>query len=56
VQTLSKLLLASSAPVALGDYIEINDFRLRVVTIQPRYNVAGALDHYEVECETWEDV
>lgn len=45
---------ATVAPV-WGDIVVINGKVFRVKEIEPRYNVLGKLDHYEVDLEKAED-
>jgi hypothetical protein len=49
----AKLLFQSSSSVTRGDRIEVLGNRLRVMSVHPRFTVAGKLDHFEVELETW---
>ena len=51
IQASVRLLFPTFHKVAIGDKIEMLDVRLRVVAAFPRLDVAGKLDHYQVDCE-----
>lgn len=51
--SVSKILFPANLQIATGMKFEIAGFALRVTLVEPRYAVAGRLDHYEVDLEQW---
>jgi hypothetical protein len=49
----NRILLASTTAAAVDDQLEVAGYKIRVKSLQPRVNVLGAIDHYEVEGEVW---
>lgn len=47
------MLFPKRAGVLTGDRIEIQNFELRIIGLQPRWAVSGELDHYEATLEPW---
>lgn len=47
------LLLASNTKARIHDIIIVNGQALKIVGLQPRFNVAGKLDHYEATATIW---
>jgi hypothetical protein len=36
-----------------GDKVEIHGITLRIISVEPRIDVLGTLDHYESDLEAW---
>jgi hypothetical protein len=51
--SVSKILFPAHVVIANGYKFKIGAFTLKAVSIEPRYNVRGTIDHYEVEFEQW---
>lgn len=49
----NRILVASRTVAAIDDQLEVAGFKIRIKSMQPRFDVTGALDHYEVEGEVW---
>lgn len=49
----SKILFPSNVLPVKGDKFVIHGFSLRIVSIEPRVSIAGAVDHYECKLEIW---
>lgn len=49
----SKILFPASVNVKTGWKFEIAGIALRVMSVEPRFNVRGALDHYEADLQSW---
>lgn len=49
----SLILLASRTKAQIDDLIEIQGQTLRIMSMHPRFNVAGNLDHYEITASHW---
>lgn len=50
----SKILLMPTTTAELDDKLEVHGIAMRVISKWPRFDVAGRLDHYEVQGELWE--
>lgn len=48
---LSRILVPAKVLVNQGDEIDIGDFTLTVSSVWPRYNIAGKLDHWQVDLD-----
>jgi len=46
-------LFEKTSSVAVGDFIEIYNHKLKVVSCFPRYDVVGKFDHIQVEAQAW---
>jgi hypothetical protein len=44
-----RILVPVSVKITWGDLLFINDQQFKVSEVEPRYNVLGILDHYEVD-------
>jgi len=51
--TKAKILFAKDIQILVNDKITIEGFVMLVKSVQPRFNVYGDLDHYEVELDHW---
>lgn len=51
----ARLLVEPRAQLALGDILEFNGAQYRVVTIFPRYDMSGIVDHYQVDLAKWRE-
>lgn len=49
----SKILFPAHVRVGTGWKFEMDGYTLRVMTVEPRYNVRGALDHWEADLTAW---
>ena len=49
----TKLLVDARETVAIGDKVRLFGFTLVISGLEPRYDIYGALDHYEVDLEQW---
>lgn len=47
------ILVASNTKICMGAKIRIRATDLRVTYIQPKFDVSGSLDHYEVKGDIW---
>jgi hypothetical protein len=47
--TISRILVPAKTVVEQGDEIRIQGFALTVQSIWPRYNIAGRLDHWQLD-------
>lgn len=47
------ILAKPSTRINLDDKLIVMGHSLRVVDMTPRLTVAGKLDHYEINCESW---
>jgi hypothetical protein len=45
----SKILFLPGVDIRIGDKVDIHDFSLQVTGLHPRYNMAGRMDHLEVD-------
>jgi hypothetical protein len=48
----SEIIFPSTIKLKIDDKFSVAGFNMRVTSIGPRYNVAGQLDHYEVNLLT----
>lgn len=52
--TVSNVILLQANTVAvLRSKLEVSGVSMRIMSIFPRYDVSGKLDHYEVQGEVW---
>ena len=49
----NRILLRASTVADIDDQLNLLGFHIRIKSMQPRLNVMGQLDHYEVEGEVW---
>lgn len=49
----NKILLVKTTRAVLHSKLEVSGVTMRVLSMFPRYNVQGELDHYEVRGEAW---
>lgn len=49
----SILLMLPKEEIQIDNKVEVNGFTLKVVSVMPRYNVAGRLEHQEIGLEVW---
>ena len=49
----AKILFPGNVTITKQDRFEIAGITLRATKIQPRWSVAGILDHYEVDLMSW---
>ena len=49
----ARLLFSPKINLEIGDKVQINRVDLKVLGIFPRYTIAGALDHLQVDAELW---
>lgn len=49
------ILLGPRSKVAIGYVIKVEGYKLRVVGIQPRFDISGRLDHHEVNADIWKE-
>lgn len=49
----NKFLLDGKTTADLGDQLLAVGYKLKIVSMHPRFDVTGALDHYEAMCELW---
>lgn len=49
----AKILFEKGADINLNDQIEIAGILLRVISVEPRWNINGRLDHKEVDFFIW---
>lgn len=49
----SVILLPSSTQAQIDDIIIVSGYQLRINGMQPRFDVSGRLDHYEVNATMW---
>lgn len=55
-QSSGRILIDKRHKPATGDLVTFNDRVFRIKEVEPRYNVLGALDHYECDLEKSEDL
>lgn len=53
VQVASVILLTTKTAARRDDIIEVSGYKLRIVLMEPRYDVGGRLDHYEIHATMW---
>lgn len=53
LQVLAKFLLPPTTGARIDDLLEWQGDTLRISGKMPRYNLQGALDHYEIICTDW---
>lgn len=53
-QAYAVLLIHKKASVDNGDVISINGTEIQVTNVMPRFNVQGAIDHYQIEAKAWQ--
>ena len=49
----SRILFPASVQIKTGWKFEIGGITLRIVSVEPRFNVRGALDHFEADLQAW---
>lgn len=49
------ILLGPKSKVKMSYVLQVEGFKLSVVGIQPRFNIDGRLDHYEVNGDIWKE-
>lgn len=49
----SKFLLTANTKAAIDDILIFGENRFRIVSIFPRHDVQGRLDHHEITCTYW---
>lgn len=49
-----RLLFPPLYPIDIDDTVIITGRRVRVISIEPRYDLAGELDHNQVDCDFWQ--
>lgn len=49
----SVILLEKTTRANKDDIIEVSSIKLRIVSRQPRFDVSGRLDHYEINATIW---
>lgn len=47
------ILFGRRSPIKIGDVVEVNGFRLEVMTLMPRYDIDGDLDHIQCDLQIW---
>jgi hypothetical protein len=52
-QAESIILLSNLTQAAINDVIEVSSNKLRITSMEPRYDVTGRLDHYEIRATMW---
>lgn len=50
----AKILFPTAVKPKVGDHFEIAEFQLEVAKIEPRWSVAGLVDHYECDLDRLE--
>ena len=53
IQVSSLILLHPTTKANIDDVIIIAGYELRILAKQPRYTIAGVLDHYEITASAW---
>ena len=53
LETDTVLLMNKNTRASIDDNIEMAGHQFRVNAIQPRYDLLGALDHFEIGCTYW---
>lgn len=51
--TTTTILLMPKTVANINDKLIVAGIMLRIKTKHPRFDTAGAVDHYQVECEIW---
>lgn len=51
--SIAKILFPTNVTIGQEDRFDILGASLRVIAVQPRNDVLGVLDHYEVDFEAW---
>lgn len=49
----SKLLLQSITQAKIDDIIIVDGYKLRIMSMEPRHDVSGRLDHFEITATMW---
>lgn len=37
----------------MHDIMTVNGYKLEIMTVQPRYDIDGNLDHYQLDLQIW---
>ena len=37
----------------MHDIMTVNGYKLEIMTVQPRYDIDGKLDHYQLDLQIW---
>lgn len=49
----SEILIEKKAKIEIGYLVSIDDLKMEIRKIEPRYAVTGRLDHFHVWCDPW---
>jgi hypothetical protein len=50
-----RLLFPRTFEPAFGDKVTVAGRELKIVSVFPRHNIAGVIDHYQVDCDVWSE-
>lgn len=49
----AEFLLTINTVAEIDDLFSIGDFKFLIIAKEPRFNVFGRLDHYQIQCAVW---
>lgn len=49
----SKILFPPNVTIQAGWRFELAGIALRIMSVEPRFNIRGAIDHYEADLQAW---
>ena len=47
------ILVGPRTKAAMHDIMTVNGYKLEIMTVQPRYDIDGNLDHYQLDLQIW---
>lgn len=47
------ILVGPRSRAEMHDVMTVNGFKMKIMTVQPRYNIDGVLDHYQLDLQIW---
>ena len=53
IESNTVILLTKSTQAQIDDYIAVAGNQFRIMSMSPKHDIIGNLDHYEASCEYW---
>ncbi len=47
------ILFGPRTKAKMHDIVQVNGYKMEVMTVQPRYDIDGKLDHYQFDLKIW---